>query len=246
MSQKLHGKVALIVGGASGIGLAIANLYHAEGATIAIADRDVEACGKAAKSLEPRISTHVVDASDEMSVKNMIDSVIAKHQVIDVLVNSAGILDETPFLEMTSETFDRMIGINLRGVFLISRYVASHMVERKQGRIINIASQLALKGGVGLSHYCAAKAGVLGLTKSMARELAPYNVLTNAIAPGPILTPMLEGLSSEWIAAKEAELPLGRFGRAEEVAPTALMLAASPDGDLYLGQCLGPNSGDVM
>ncbi|WP_404983813.1 SDR family NAD(P)-dependent oxidoreductase [Cobetia marina] len=246
MSQKLHGKVALIVGGASGIGLAIANLYHAEGATIAIADRDVEACGKAAKSLETRISTHVVDASDEMSVKNMIDSVIARHQVIDVLVNSAGILDETPFLEMTSETFDRMIGINLRGVFLISRYVASHMVERKQGRIINIASQLALKGGVGLSHYCAAKAGVLGLTKSMARELAPYNVLTNAIAPGPILTPMLEGLSSEWIAAKEAELPLGRFGRAEEVAPTALMLAASPDGDLYLGQCLGPNSGDVM
>lgn len=80
----------------------------------------------------------------------------------------------------------------------------------------------------------------------MARELAPYGILTNAIAPGPILTPMLEGLSKEWVANKEAELPLGRFGKAEEVAPTALMLAASPDGDLYLGQTLGPNSGDVM
>jgi len=246
MSQKLQGKVALVVGGASGIGRAIANLFHAEGATVAVADLNADACDQVARALRARVSTHRVDVSDEASVKAMVDEVISTHQVIDVLVNSAGILDEMPFLEMTSETFDRMIGINLRGVFLVSRAVAPHMVERKAGRIINVASQLALKGGMGLSHYCAAKAGVLGLTKSMARELAPFNVLTNAIAPGPILTPMLEGLSPEWIADKEAELPLGRFGRAEEVAPSALMLAASPDGDLYLGQTLGPNSGDVM
>ncbi|MCJ8284709.1 3-oxoacyl-ACP reductase family protein [Halomonas sp.] len=246
MSQKLQGKVALVVGGASGIGRAIANLFHAEGATVAVADLNADACDQVARALRARVSTHRVDVSDEASVKAMVDEVISTHQVIDVLVNSAGILDETPFLEMTSETFDRMIGINLRGVFLVSRAVAPHMVERKAGRIINVASQLALKGGMGLSHYCAAKAGVLGLTKSMARELAPFNVLTNAIAPGPILTPMLEGLSPEWIADKEAELPLGRFGWAEEVAPSALMLAASPDGDLYLGQTLGPNSGDVM
>lgn len=97
-----------------------------------------------------------------------------------------------------------------------------------------------------MAHYSAAKAGILGLTKSMARELAQYNVLTNAIAPGPISTPLLGDVSREWIGEKEAELPLGRFGKAEEVAPTALLLAASPDGDLYLGQALGPNSGDVM
>jgi len=246
MSKKLQGQIALVVGGASGIGRAIAECFHAEGATVAVADYNLDACREWTSTLEARVSTHRVDVADEKTVKVMVDEVINTHRAIDVLVNCAGILDETPLLEMSTENFDRMISINLRGVFLVSRQVAPHMVERKRGRIINIASQLALKGGVGLTHYCSAKAGVLGLTKAMARELAPYGVLTNAIAPGPILTPMLQGLSSQWIADKEAELPLGRFGKAEEVAPTALMLAASPDGDLYVGQTLGPNSGDVM
>ncbi|SOC54699.1 3-oxoacyl-[acyl-carrier protein] reductase [Chromohalobacter canadensis] len=246
MTQKLQGKVALVVGGASGIGRAISECFHAEGATVALADFNLEACRQVADHLGARVTTHGVDVSDEEAVKVMVGDVVKAHRTIDVLVNCAGILDETPLLEMSTETFDRMIGINLRGVFLVSRQVAPHMVERKRGRIINISSQLALKGGVGLAHYCSAKAGVLGLTKAMAHELAPFGVLTNAIAPGPILTPMLEGLSQQWIADKEAELPLGRFGKAEEVAPTALMLAASPDGDLYVGQTLGPNSGDVM
>lgn len=246
MSRKLSGKVVLVVGGASGIGRAIAELFHTEGATLALADHNVDGCAMLAKELADRTTVNGVDIASSASVQTLVDAVIAVHGHIDVLVNSAGILDETPFLDLLPDEFDRMIGINLRGVFLVSRLVAPHMVERRQGRIINIASQLALKGGVGLSHYCAAKAGVLGLTRSMARELAPFNVLTNAIAPGPIMTPMLAGLSTEWVAAKEAELPLGRFGRPEEVAPTALMLAASPDGDLYLGQTLGPNSGDVM
>lgn len=246
MSNKLQDKVALVVGGASGIGRAIVELYHSEGATVAVADHNADACKKMAERFTSRLTTHLVDVSDEGSVKSMVDEVIRTHKVIDVLVNSAGILNQKPFLEMTTETFDHMINVNLRGVFLVSREVAPYMVERNYGRIINLASQLALKGGKNLSHYCSAKAGVLGLTKSMAHELAPFNVLTNAIAPGPILTPMLEGLSPEWIADKEAELPLGRFGKAEEVAPTALLLASSPDGDLYLGQTLGPNSGDVM
>ena len=246
MSKKLQGKVALVVGGASGIGRAIAECFYAEGATVALADRNQDACEEIARLLGDSATQHSVDVADETSVQLMVNEVVRHHQTIDVLVNCAGILDETPFLEMSAETFDRMISINLRGAFLVGRYVAAEMVKRKSGRIINISSQLALKGGVGLSHYCSAKAGLLGLTKSMARELSPYGVLTNAIAPGPILTPMLEGLSKEWVANKEAELPLGRFGTAEEVAPTALMLAASPDGDLYLGQTLGPNSGDVM
>ncbi|WP_163650066.1 SDR family NAD(P)-dependent oxidoreductase [Modicisalibacter sp. 'Wilcox'] len=246
MTQKLQGQVALVVGGASGIGRAIVECFQAEGATVAVADFNLEACRQWAPELDSRITLHAVDVADEASVQAMVDDVLKAHQNIDVLVNCAGILDETPLLEMSTETFDRMVGINLRGVFLVSRQVAPHMVERKRGRIINIASQLALKGGVGLAHYCSAKAGVLGLTKAMAHELAPFGVLTNAIAPGPILTPMLQGLSPQWIADKEAELPLGRFGMAKEVAPTALMLASSPDGNLYVGQTLGPNSGDVM
>jgi 3-oxoacyl-[acyl-carrier protein] reductase len=120
------------------------------------------------------------------------------------------------------------------------------MLERGGGRIINIASQLGIKGGTGLTHYVAAKAGVIGMTKAMALELAEHNILVNAIAPGPIVTPLIEGLSEEWKAAKQAELPIGRFGQAHEVAPTALLLASSPAGDLYTGQTLGPNSGDVM
>jgi 3-oxoacyl-[acyl-carrier protein] reductase len=120
------------------------------------------------------------------------------------------------------------------------------MLERRWGRIINIASQLGIKGGHGLAHYAAAKAGVIGLTKSLALEVSARGVLVNAIAPGPIDTPMVEGITEDWKAAKRAELPLGRFGRPEEVAPTAVLLASDPGGNLYVGQTLGPNSGDVM
>jgi 3-oxoacyl-[acyl-carrier protein] reductase len=112
--------------------------------------------------------------------------------------------------------------------------------------VINIASQLAIKGGRGLTHYSAAKAGVIGLTKALALEVAEHGVLVNAIAPGPIETAMVNGISEEWKTAKKAELPLGRFGAPDEVAPTAVLLASSPGGSLYVGQTLGPNSGDVM
>ncbi|MDQ2745142.1 MAG: SDR family oxidoreductase, partial [Chloroflexota bacterium] len=148
--------------------------------------------------------------------------------------------------DMSLAQWNETLSIDLSGVFLCCREVVPQMRDQKWGRIINIASQLALKGGVGLSHYSAAKAGVIALTKSLALELAADNVLVNAIAPGPIETPLVEGISEGWKAAKRAELPLGRFGKTSEVAPTALLLASDPGGNLYLGQTLGPNSGDVM
>ncbi|MGB9035160.1 MAG: 3-oxoacyl-ACP reductase family protein [Paeniglutamicibacter sp.] len=249
MSGQLEGKIAIVTGGASGIGRAIAELYAREGATVAIADLNLEAGQALARelgSLGGSHSAHAVDVTDEHSTKALAEDVAALHGRIDILVNSAGILTEIPFLEMEPADFDKMIAVDLRSVFLCSRWVAPFMVKQQWGRIINIASQIGLKGGHGLAHYAAAKAGVLGLTKSMARELAADNVLVNAIAPGPIVTPLLGDLSDEWRAEKQAELPLGRFGTAEEVAPSALLLASSPGGNLFMGQTLGPNSGDVM
>jgi 3-oxoacyl-[acyl-carrier protein] reductase len=241
--SRLDGQVAVITGASSGIGAAIARSFAKEGATLALLDVAPIPADLAALDT---VSTHAVDVTDSDSVKDAMAAVAHRHGRLDILVSAAGILDEVPFLELTPERFDKTLAVDLRGVFLAARWAAPYMVEAGKGRIINIASQLGIKGGTNLAHYVAAKAGVIGLTKALALELAPRGVLVNAIAPGPIVTPLIEGLSPEWKQNKAAELPLGRFGRPEEVAPTALLLASSPDGDLYVGQTLGPNSGDVM
>ena len=241
--SKLDGQVAVVTGASSGIGAAIARSFAKEGATPALLD--IAPIPNDLASLDS-VSTHTVDVTDSDSVKDAMAAVVDRHGRLDILVCAAGILDEVPFLELTPERFDKTLAVDLRGVFLAARWAAPYMAEAGRGRIINIASQLGIKGGTNLAHYVAAKAGVIGLTKALALELAPRGVLVNAIAPGPIETPLIEGLSPEWKKNKAAELPLGRFGRPEEVAPTALLLASSPDGDLYVGQTLGPNSGDVM
>jgi 3-oxoacyl-[acyl-carrier protein] reductase len=239
---KLDGQVAIVTGASSGMGRAIASTFAAEGAHVALFDIHPSAQGPD----QGATSTHAVDVTDPAVVEGAVTDVVARFGRIDILVAAAGILDETPFLELTPERWDTVVDVDLKGVFLCGRAVAPHMVAAGRGRIINLSSQLGIKGGTGLAHYIAAKAGVIGLTKAMATELAPHGVLVNAIAPGPITTPMVDGLTEEWKAAKAAELPLGRFGTPEEIAPTALLLASSPDGDIYVGQTLGPNSGDVM
>lgn len=247
--QALKDKIAVITGGGSGIGAEIARLFAANGAAIAILDRNIEAGQDVADALGASGYTALfreVDVTSSHSVRTAIDAAAQELGGIDILVTAAGILDEKPLSEMTEEDFDRTVDVDLKGVFLAGRWALPHLQQRGGGRIINIASQLGIKGGVGLVHYVAAKAGVIGMTKAMALELAPENILVNAVAPGPVETPLLSGVTDEWKKAKQAELPLGRFGTPEEIAPTALLLASSPGGDIYVGQTLGPNSGDVM
>ena len=229
-----EGRSVVVTGGGSGIGLAIATAFRENGDRVAVLDR---ADGG---------DVIRVDVSDEGSVRTAFG--LAREQLgpVDILVNSAGLLTESPLEEMTLAMWTETIAVDLTGVFLCCREVVAQMRTQEWGRIINIASQLAIKGGVGLSHYSAAKAGVMGLTKSLALETASDNVLVNSIAPGPIETPLVKGISESWKAAKRAELPLGRFGLPAEVAPTAMLLASDPGGNLYVGQTLGPNSGDVM
>jgi 3-oxoacyl-[acyl-carrier protein] reductase len=233
-SRNTEGRAVVVTGGASGIGKAIAEAFTTNGDRVAVLDRS-----GAAGSIS-------VDVSDEASVKAAFATARSRLGSIDILVNSAGLLTESPLEDMTLAMWNETIAVDLTGVFLCCREVVGEMRQQKWGRIINIASQLAIKGGTGLSHYSAAKAGVVGLTKALALETAADNVLVNSIAPGPIETPMVDGISEEWKAAKRAGLPLQRFGLAAEVAPTALLLASDPGGNLYVGQTLGPNSGDVM
>jgi 3-oxoacyl-[acyl-carrier protein] reductase len=243
--KRLEGKTALVIGAAGGIGGAIADAFAAEGADLVLGDRDhnrLAEAGQRCAAGGTSVETVLLDLRDEQSVREL------GRQVgeLDILVNSAGVLHEAPLAQITSADFAEVIDVALRGVFFACREFAPRMVARRGGRIINIASQLGISGGARLSHYAAAKAGVLGLTKSLARELAEYNVLVNAIAPGPIETPMTASITAEWKAAKLRELPLGRFGKPEEVAPSAVLLASDPGGNLFVGQTLGPNSGDVM
>ena len=247
--KKQEGRIAVVTGAASGIGKGIAIAFAREGADIVVADK-VDESG-AAEVMEG-ISAHGrgalfahTDVADEASVNNMAATSLARFGRVDILVNNAGIFTESLLENMSVDDWDRVVDTNLRGTFLCTRALINQMLERGDGRIINIASQLGQIGGGSVSHYAASKAGVIGLTKSLAREVSSRGVLVNAIAPGPIETPLLDSETDEWRSAKLAELPIGRFGTVDEVTPTAVLLA-SADGSYYVGQTLGPNGGDVM
>jgi 3-oxoacyl-[acyl-carrier protein] reductase len=246
---KLDGRKGLITGGSRGIGAAIARAFAAEGAEVALLHLgDADNAARLAAQLKEQGRSALAlecDVADAAAVAEAMGKVEAGLGPIDILVNCAGIVDQTPFERLTVEHWDRMIAVHLRGTFLMAHAVWPGMIERGFGRIINFASQVAYKGMAGLSHYCAAKAGIIGLTRALALEGARHGVTVNAIAPGPTDTDILLGMPPDWRAQKMAELPIGRFARPEEIAPTALLLA-SDDGAFYIGQTLSPNGGDVM
>ena len=240
----LSGRCALVVGGAGGIGGGIAEAFLAVGATVVIADFNEEFTNRRAREIG---SLGVaIDVTNETSVRYAVATATKLMGRIDILVNSAGIATQSPVVDMSLEVWNETLAVDLSGVFLVTHHVLPQMLQRGDGRIINVASQLGIKGAASLAHYAAAKAGVIAFTKSLALEVSANGVLVNAIAPGPVYTQMVAGIDEEWKAAKAKELPLGRFGEIEEVAPTAVLLASSPGGNLYVGQTLGPNSGDVM
>ncbi|CAX58600.1 SDR family NAD(P)-dependent oxidoreductase [Erwinia billingiae] len=247
--MQLEQKRAVITGAASGIGLAIASLFAREGARLVLADRHADNLQNAVAACRERGADCigvVADVGQVAGAQSGVDACVEQFGGIDILVNNAGMLSQARCTDISLAMWDEMMAVDLRSVFLASQRALPWMLAQKWGRIINVASQLGIKGGAELCHYAAAKAGVIGFTKSLALEVSAQNVLVNAIAPGPIETPLIEGLNSEWKKAKAAELPLGRFGRAEEIAPVALLLASEPGGNLFVGQTLGPNSGDVM
>jgi NAD(P)-dependent dehydrogenase (short-subunit alcohol dehydrogenase family) len=241
-------RVSLVTGAGSGIGRAIAEKLAREGERVVVNDLEEASAEEVVAGIEEsggEATSAPGDVSDPEAVGRMVERAREAFGPVEVLVNNAGYGQQKPFLELTVEDFDRMIGVHLRGTFLCTSAVLPGMLAVGRGVIVNVASQLGQIGGVELSHYSAAKAGIIGLTKSLAREVSAQGVRVNAVAPGPINTELVLSLSEEWRRNKAAELPLGRFGEPWEVAETVAFLA-SEGAALYVGQTLGPNSGDVM
>ena len=237
--------VALVTGAGSGIGRAIALQLAADGYKVLVNDFRPETAAAVAAEIGTGVVAMGGDVSVEGDVAAMVAACEAAFGPVTHLINNAGYVHQRRFVDLTPADFDRMIAVHLRGTFLCTHAVLPGMLARGFGVIVNIASQLGQIGGIELVHYSAAKAGIIGLTKALAREVSAQGVRVNAVAPGPINTPLVRQLSADWQRAKAAELPLGRFGEPEEVAATVAFLC-SPAASLFVGQTLGPNSGDVM
>ncbi len=239
--------VAIVTGAGSGIGLAVAHRLAREGYAVVVNDVSAEAAEAAVAAITAaggRAAGAPGDVSREEDVAG-IATVAEGLGRVAVLVNNAGIVQQARFVDLTPADFDRMFAVHVRGTFLCTKSVLPGMLARGTGSIVNMASQLGQIGGIELVHYSAAKSAIIGMTKSLAREVSAAGVRVNAVAPGPINTPLVRALSADWRNAKAAELPLGHFGEPEDIAGTVAFLV-SDDARIYVGQTLGPNSGDVM
>jgi 3-oxoacyl-[acyl-carrier protein] reductase len=238
----------IVTGAGSGIGRACALKLAHEGYQVTVNDLRIEVAQATAAHIEG-VGGQAIAIAGDVSQERDVDSIVlaARRAFGDAthLVNNAGYVHQARFVDLTPTDFDRMFAVHVRGVFLMTKAVLPAMLERRAGVIVNMASQLGQIGGVELAHYSAAKSAIIGLTKSLAREVSAQGVRVNAVAPGPVNTPLVKALSPEWRRAKAAELPLGRFGEPEEVA-AAVAFLCSDDASLFVGQTIGPNAGDVM
>ena len=244
----LEGKVALVTGASYGIGFAIAEGMAKAGATIVFNDIKQELVDKGlAAYKEAGVEAHgyVCDVTDEDAVQAMVKQIAQEVGVIDILVNNAGITRDGLLLMMKPEDFDAVIAANLRGAFLCMKAVARQMVKQRYGRIVNLSSVVGLRGNAGQVNYAASKAGVIGMTKSLAKELAGRNITVNAVAPGFIGTDMTAALTETAKNAALGSIPMGRMGTPENVAKAVAFLAGE-DAGYITGQVLAVDGGMSM
>ena len=240
----LENKVCIVTGGGRGIGQAIAEKFIGESATVIIADFD-EATGTAtAENLGDQCSFVKTDVSQSQSVKSLIKRVKADHGSIDVIVNNAGILQDQTLEKMDEDEFDKVIQVNMRGVYLCTKYSAEVMREQGSGVILNASSVVARFGNFGQTNYVAAKAGLEGMTKVWARELGKHGIRVNAVAPGFIQTDMIAGMPEKIIKMMGAKVPLKRWGQPEDVANLYCFLAS--DEASYISGVVLPVDGGVV
>jgi 3-oxoacyl-[acyl-carrier protein] reductase len=250
MNDALSGRVVVVTGASRGIGAAVALAVAREGADVAVCyhERQTQADGvvQSIRSLGRKAQPFAADLSDPIRARALIKEVEAHFGRIDGLVNNAGIMPESAFLEIDDEAWDRVIRTDLYSAFACSQAALPGMIERGKGAIVMTSSRLGQIGWPGLAHYSTAKAGLLGLMKSLAREFGPKGIRVNAVAPGVTVTDMTSSLIGDEAGRRRlAELPSGRFGTPEEVALTVVFIL-SDSASLYHGQTLGPNGGGFM
>ena len=243
---RLDGQVALVTGSSRGIGAVIARRLAQAGARVALNyNASIDAALEVQESIVAAGGNAMLtagDVSDESQAEQIIKAVIAEFGRIDILINNAGIHRDRLLLRMKASDFDEVLQVNLRGAFLCTRFVMPHLIRQHYGRVINISSVVGLTGNPGQANYAAAKAGLIGFTKAVAREVASRNVTVNAVAPGYIATGMVEGLTEEQRNQILERIPMGRFGTSEDVAETILFLSSQGAGYLT-GQVLTVDGG---
>jgi len=246
--NRFKGKVALVTGASRGIGEAIAKRLAAEGATVVAAARSRDALAQVVSQIEAAGGKAValaLDLSDPASIEAGVKTALAAHGEIPVLVNNAGVTEDGLILRMGREAWDKVLSTNLTGVFLLTQAVVKAMVRKRYGRIVNVTSVVGLMGNAGQANYAASKAGLVGLTKSVARELASRNITCNAVAPGFIATAMTDRMTDAARQALSAQIPLERLGTPEDVA-AAVAFLASEEASYITGTVVNVSGGLYM